>query len=224
MSVTVRDRSELKTTFDEFRDTARGEDPELCLDQVLALYAYSGGCERPAIDDYPALVRACRIADLSCGRAFPVPEEAGARLLAPKPLDGAEKVLPGSRHTMSETRNWSVGSQLPTCSMARSTARARRQVSASKPIASGRRKNLAGPTGTSKIPFHRDVAGSTRRTLLPPWGVLLLLALGVLLLDQQLQLMARGVATGHGESPASLFLSSALLPARRCRDFFAFLE
>ena len=105
----------MKDTFIEFRVAAHEEDPELNLDQILALYAYSGGQERPPIDDSSTWRQACRIADMSCGRAIPVPQEASARLLTPEPLDEAAEVLPGPATAIageSERERWAAASDV----------------------------------------------------------------------------------------------------------------
>ena len=104
-----------KSSFDEFRVAAHEEDPELSLDQVLALYAYSGGRERPPIADPSTWRQACRIADMSCGRAIPVPQEAGARLVTPEPLEKADDVLPEPAAELagdSDRERWTTASDV----------------------------------------------------------------------------------------------------------------
>ncbi len=109
----TQENPQVNSTFDEFRAAASEEDPELNLDQVLALYAYSGGRERPPIVDLSTWRQACRIADMSCGRAIPVPQEAGARLVAPEPLEEADDVLrepAGELAGESDRERWTTAS------------------------------------------------------------------------------------------------------------------
>ena len=103
------------STFDEFRAVVNEENPELNLDQVLALYAYWGGRDQPEINEHSTWHQACRIADLSCGRAIPGPQEAAARLSAPGPLDDTDEALDQPAEDTagdSERQRWTAASDV----------------------------------------------------------------------------------------------------------------